>query len=219
MNTKPNPSMKHLPAASRFFAFFSILGIFLAASTLTQAASTEPVTLVSYPFTVPLGGGNNDKPTPRNVVDGLDSSIVSWKGSGGGIGSTTNNNLYVRLSSTSAAYTRSVAATETGAVDSTLKSYWAFTLTPDDGKSLNLASLVAGLGVQTISGAPSQDVMTAGFFLRSSLDGFTTNIANDLATSPLVTASGGGTLSSTIATFSFAGELYQNITAPVEFHI
>ncbi|MDR1281031.1 MAG: PEP-CTERM sorting domain-containing protein [Opitutaceae bacterium] len=219
--------MNHLPPpAFRLFAFISVLGIsFAVMPALIQAADTDPVPLVNYPFTFFSGDSSDtsDKPRPRNVVDGLEASSIAWAGSGGGIGSGNNNNIYVRMSGSSSTYARTVAATEAAAIEcaenDTLPSYWSVTLTPDEGQLLNLSTLVASVGAQTLSGAPSGDVITAGFFIRSSRDDYATSIANDQSGTPLVTVTGGGALTPVTATFSLAGSLYQNITTPVTFRI
>lgn len=117
--------------------------------------------------------------------------------------STTSHNAFIR-SSASGDTTQSAAVSNDDS--------WSFTLTPHAGVTMSLTSLDFQHGNN--SQAAGTD-FTSNFIVRSSLDGFASNLGTGVYSR---------TTSSTSATFSTAnidlsGAEFQNLTGPITFKI
>lgn len=128
----------------------------------------------------------------------------------GGSKTTTTVNI---SSSSHNAFIRSSASgdtTESAAVSN--DDSWSFTLTPHAGVTMSLTSLDFQHGNNSQATGVS---FTSNFIVRSSLDGFSSNLGTGVYSR---------TTSSTSATFSTAnidlsGAEFQNLTAPITFKI
>ena len=117
-------------------------------------------------------------------------------------GFSTAGNAFFRSSS--------LTTSESGAVAG--NDYFSFALTPTSG-GLTFTSLTFDLG-GNLAGSPAVAPFTSFAFVRTSLDGFASNVGS-------VESFDATTAASAFAnkTVNFSGALFQNVTQPVEFRV
>ncbi len=130
-----------------------------------------------------ITGTNPNTANPYTTGQTVDGSItVSGIGRGSGIAGTNANNRYNATGWNSALFDAN--------------DYFYFTLTPTTGCHINFTTFIYTSQASSASGM--------SFAVRSSIDGYTTDIA---------------TPTSTGTTVSLSGAAYQNITGPITFRI
>jgi hypothetical protein len=135
-------------------------------------------------FSNPITGTNPNTANPYTTGQTVDPNMTaSGIGRGTGISGNNANDRY-----------NASGWNTTGSID--LNDYFTFTLTPNTNKNIDLASFTY---VSQASGSgPTQ------FAMRSSVDGFTTNIG-----APTVTGT----------TIDLSGAQFQDVSGPIEFRI
>lgn len=190
------------------------VSLLLAFAPWLLAGSAHAATLVTYNFSTQTSVDNavsgnavgttpGFSATPFTAGTGLQGNVSGSDPAFSITGSSTTNpaggsntrHMFVRVGGTNA----TSATDEAGAVAA--NDYYTFTATPSAGFSLNLTSLNFDL-------ARSGGSFTGNLFIRSSLDGFTSNLFSDTA------ASGSTGLTTTGLTLDSS---FQNLTTPVEF--
>ncbi|NQT86372.1 DNRLRE domain-containing protein, partial [bacterium] len=111
---------------------------------------------------------------------------------------------------TSTAFARSNATTNSQANAITAGDYFGFTVTPDSGFELDLTALRFDTTHNLTDGGSPNTSATIGFFVRSSLDGFTADIG-PIYTQPWNTM--------TPRTVDLSGAAFQDIAVPAEFRM
>lgn len=153
--------------------------------------------LANYPFTGSLRASTDGDPntSASDISDGvgISSSVDATRG---------NPSPSITVSADQIDGTTNGAAV-------TANDYISFTLTPGVGVTVNLTSLTLDAFNYTNDGTFSAE----SYFLRSSTNGFTTNIG----TTQNILAGSNGTI--TPASFDLSGAAFQGLTSPIEFRL
>ena len=190
--TNPNLKMKthilkyQLPIKTSLLA---------AAIALSGALSSPAAVIADYQFT---GGSAASTDTQPNST-AANFTLSSLFSGNGGISAGTET-----------AFANS-SVTPSTAGDAILQNSWfSFTVTPDSGYSLSLTSLTFNTSYDGIDGAAA---VSANWFVRSSLDGFSSNIGTTFNQAYTTT------LSLQPRTVDLTASLFQDVTSPVTFRI
>lgn len=195
--------------ADRFPLFSLLPAAVLASSLFFFLSSASAATLVNYTF---AGGSNSTVAFDPNVGTSLITSNIGTVGTDSGF-SASAGNAFVRANATQ--------STQAGAI--TDSDYFEFTLTPQGGFEVDLTSFSLTVGNQTSTALS----FTSSYFVRTSLDGYASNIAitstggtttSSAGVASRTTTSNSTTVSDSVV-FNVVGAEYQNLTAPVTFRI
>lgn len=188
---------------------FSMNWLVAAALIAGASAGAQAATIAQYPF-------DSASPTAAPVDPNVTANDMATNiGANSGFSSTGTGNAYVRASATPDNQADAVT-------DGT---YFYFTITPHTGYALNLSTFFMKIGEQTST--TDAISFTSNFFLRSSADGYASDIAIT-DTGGVTTYSGGvATRTTTInssntpdgVTFDLSGAIFQNITTTLTFRI
>ncbi|HEX7010476.1 MAG TPA: PEP-CTERM sorting domain-containing protein [Phycisphaeraceae bacterium] len=171
-----------------------------AASALTMSASAAPIDLVKYEF-ASLNANETGPGYEATVTSGLSATDI---GDTSGVINTRIENL---------GYSSAPVLTVDGIATTSFSDavYFSFTVTPDSGNTLNLDSL-------TLDAARGGGSRPRGFVVRSSADGFTTDLAvnpntnTDLPTQRLIDFF-------TTYTVDLSDPAFDAVAGPLEFRI
>lgn len=161
--------------------------------------TTHADTLALYTF-----DSGSSVSTDTNVFSNAGSFTVgnALVGSSAGIDSVTQT-----------AFAQSSITPDSATLAISAGSYFSFTLTPEAGYALNLSALIFDT---VYNGSLSSGVLTANYFVRSSLDGFSTNIATPIAQLYAPSSSSSFTLREIDLS---SNSSYQGIVSTIEFRI
>lgn len=191
------------------------LRLFLLATALlfTFLSQTHAAVLVKYQF--PSGAA-----TPTSSVSEVNASNVTTGLFIGGTLGTTHGfssgagNAYSRVT-LSGGGGPLLGSTESAAVSN--GDYFQFTITPT-GAALNLSSLTAQVGGQKLNQNTTADYTTT-YFIRSSLDGYSSNLGTASLLIQSSGSSGSGTTQYTTLTADLSAAAFQNVTEAVTFRL
>jgi len=197
--------MKNVP---RFCLLSSLPAVILTLGVLSSLSPASAAVLVNYTF---VSGTNSTAAADPNVGASVITSNIGTVGTDSGFSAA--GNAFVRANATQ--------STQAGAI--TEADYFEFTLTPQAGFEVDLTSFSLTVGNQTSTALS----FTSSYFVRTSLDGYASNIAIT-STGGTTTSLGGVASRSTTSNstavsdsvvFNVAGSQYQNLTTPVTFRI
>lgn len=169
----------------------------LAVLVVLAGPAAAQVQIVQYQFSRAGPGGNGisiSSLTATTVSPNVSASDVSFSGSVAQQGAFGADLLAVVPNSTSTTAALAVAN----------NSYFQFTVTPNAGQAMNLTSLTFN--------AVFGDLPPAGFVLRSSADGYATNIDSQLVTA-------NDYQNPAFYTEDLTAAAYQNLTDPISFRV
>ncbi|MFA6961236.1 MAG: PEP-CTERM sorting domain-containing protein [Opitutaceae bacterium] len=180
---------------------------------LAMAAAVHADTLALYQFT--SGSAVATSSATQVTASAVTMGITAVSGSNGF--SSAGGNVFFRVNQNNSV--QQLYSTESLSVEH--NDYYTFTLTPDAGTTLNLSQFTAMVGGQSLGGASSlaSDAFTAYFFLRSSLDGYTSNLASIQQT---VDARAAGASSTTLIPTALTADLgseFSSVGSSVSFRI
>ncbi len=181
----------------------------LAAATLLLAATAAAPAAVIVQWTFTGYTGADDAPYTASTIDndvtaggftpaaGFGSN-GNYPTSNNGIGTATGN-------PTPEFATKPIGTTNTQALALTNNSYWSFTVAPDANYELDLTSLTFDLNTFNIS-------IPIGYYLASSIDGFSTPIGSVVNSTTHLYAN-------PAISFDLTGASFQNLTTSTEFRL
>jgi hypothetical protein len=181
--------------------------------TMAMVAAVHADTLALYQFTG--GSAVATSSSAELTASAVTQGIPAVSGSNGF--SSAGGNVYFRVNQN--ASVPQLYSTEALSVEH--NDYYTFTLTPDAGTALNLSRFTAMVGGQSLGGASSlaSDAFTAYFFLRSSLDGYTSNLAVAEQTISARAAGAGSTSLVPTALTADLGSDFSSMGSSISFRI
>lgn len=180
------------------------VGLLFASLGCVMPQITKADVLVQYTFPSSSTYVSTD-PNPNSTASNFTFNGMGTSGTDYGRSTlTTGPNL-------NTIYTRGTALTTSEAAAITDGDYYAFTLTPSAGMRLNLTNLTFVTdATQGVTGL----TYTANFVVRSSLDGYSSNIA--------AFSDGPSTSNASVftqQTIDLSGAAFQNVATPITFRI
>lgn len=197
--------MRNLPLPSASLSR-SLAG--LTALVAISAATAAPLT--NYNF---VSGSATSAVSDPNVPASPMTSLIGTVGTDSGFSSSAAN-AFVRANATQASEADAITA----------DSYFSFTLTPQSGVEFDLTSFSMTVGNQTGTVSAS---FTSSYFVRTSLDGYASNIGISSTTGATTalngvasrTTSSNSTSVGDSVVFTVSGTAFQDISTAVTFRI